>query len=676
MFKIEFFDKKRNKVFCFLKKFIQMISDISEVERISYRADINGLRAIAVLAVLFYHADFKLFKGGWLGVDIFFVISGYLISNIIISELNDGKFTFKKFYSRRAKRILPALFSMLFLTIPLAYFLLTPKAMGEYIDSLFASVFFYSNYHFMNLDFYVAEPTKVMPLLHTWSLAIEEQYYIFFPIFAYLIFKYFKKYFMFFVSLVFLSSLYLNSINQSTDKFYKLEFRLWELLAGVLVMLIGSKIRLKYLEKIGIPLMILPIFFFGDNWANNIEPKLLAVTGVSFIILSNKKNSLFSRIMNLKLISLIGMSSYSIYLLHQPIFAFYRILNTNKDLKILKSSSFKNNSSINILDFPYNSLLNDKSKILTLMLVLLTFIVGYISYRFIEIPFLKKLNIKYLMVLFFPIVAFTMLDPTPASAKNIINESYTTETTFSEYNCWNKINLSSENFEEFEDCNINNNSINNLIILGDSSSAAISKAIKQNNLFQNYNIIFASIDYTSFFSEFKSQDNCNNCLLTKIKDTNSTIIVSVELHRYIETEGIYYSEIFSNKNQKVFEENLLYLSNISNNVYLFLPFPTVPLTNLSPETILNLDNPEEINEIFIPYQLWIQNTSKTRNLLKNLKENSNIKIIQIEEVFCNVENQKCLFYKNPDLYYLDHVHLSKPGGYLVGKKVESIINNN
>ena len=138
-------------------KLIFKLIDIADIKRISFRQDITGLRAIAVLAVVFYHAEIELFKGGWLGVDIFFVISGYLISNIIISELNEGTFTFKNFYLRRVRRILPALFSMLLLTIPFGYFLLTPKAIEEYVNSMIASVFFYANYYFQNLDFYVAE---------------------------------------------------------------------------------------------------------------------------------------------------------------------------------------------------------------------------------------------------------------------------------------------------------------------------------------------------------------------------------------------------------------------------------------------------------------------------------------------------------------------------------------
>ena len=125
-----------------LMQILSDLFDVSKIKRISFREDINGLRAIAVLSVVFYHADIQIFKGGWLGVDIFFVISGYLISNIIISELNEATFTFKNFYLRRIRRILPALSSTLIVTIPLSYFFLSPKAMQEYINSLIPSVFF------------------------------------------------------------------------------------------------------------------------------------------------------------------------------------------------------------------------------------------------------------------------------------------------------------------------------------------------------------------------------------------------------------------------------------------------------------------------------------------------------------------------------------------------------
>lgn len=112
------------------------------VKRIKFRDDITALRALAVISVLLYHAEFQLFKGGWLGVDIFFVISGYLISNIIFSELTNNSFSFKEFYRRRAKRILPAVTTTLIFTIPFSYILLVPKELLEYSRSLISSLFF------------------------------------------------------------------------------------------------------------------------------------------------------------------------------------------------------------------------------------------------------------------------------------------------------------------------------------------------------------------------------------------------------------------------------------------------------------------------------------------------------------------------------------------------------
>src|SRR5210317_1819526 len=339
-------------------EWIYKLTDISNIKRISFRQDINGLRAIAVLAVVFYHAELELFKGGWLGVDIFFVISGYLISNIIISELNEGTFSFKYFYLRRVRRILPALFSTFLFTIPFSYILLTPKAMEEYINSLISSVFFYANYHFMNLEFYTAESTKVMPLLHTWSLAIEEQYYILFPLSSYLLYKYFKKYFIFLIGFITIGSIYINTLSQSLDKFYRLEYRIWELLLGVLVMVFSSNLKIKHLEKIGLPLVLFPLFYFDKYSVNNIEPKLLVSIGISLIIFSNTNSTYLTKLLSFKFFTIIGLSSYSIYLLHQPVFAFFR-----------------NAYSSRLLPF---------GDIERYLLIILTLILGYLSYIFIE----------------------------------------------------------------------------------------------------------------------------------------------------------------------------------------------------------------------------------------------------------------------------------------------------
>jgi peptidoglycan/LPS O-acetylase OafA/YrhL len=357
------------------------LTNISNIKRIAFRNDINGLRAVSVISVVLYHADIEIFKGGWLGVDLFFVISGYLISNIIISELNENNFSFKNFYLRRAKRILPALFSTLLFTIPFAYFLLTPKAMEEYIRSLIASIFFYANYHFQNLDYYTSESTQLMPLLHTWSLAIEEQYYLLFPLLAFLIYKYLKKYFTFFIILITFSSLCLNILSSSELKFYQLQFRVWELFLGVLVMILSSNIQIRHLEKIGLPLMMASIFYFDDTWIYDSEPKLMSLLGISLIIFSNTNSSTLSKILNTNILRFIGLSSYSIYLLHQPIFAFYRVLTRHLKFS-LYDNSYSKDQAIDILNLETGKYINPnililvifKNNLISVFIILIKFI--------------------------------------------------------------------------------------------------------------------------------------------------------------------------------------------------------------------------------------------------------------------------------------------------------------
>jgi peptidoglycan/LPS O-acetylase OafA/YrhL len=652
-------------------KFLYKLTDISSIKRISFRQDINGLRAIAVLAVVFYHAELELFKGGWLGVDIFFVISGYLISNIIISELNEGTFTFKIFYLRRLRRILPALFSTLLLTIPFAYFFLTPKAMQEYIDSLIASVFFYANYHFMNLDFYVAESTKFMPLLHTWSLAIEEQYYLLFPLFAFIIYKYFKKYFAFFIGFIIVGSLYLNTLSQDVSQFYKLEFRIWELLLGVLVMILSSNFKIKHLEKFGLPIMIFPIFYFGDEWINHTEPKLLALIGISLIIFSNTDSSFLTKILSFKIVSIIGTSSYSIYLLHQPIFAFYKIILQNSTLIRIKYLDLNLNESINILEYSKRDF---KNIIFDLLLFLLTILLGYLSYKYIEKPFIKN---KHYLLLFFSFIflsSFMLLNPS-STFENKGSDSHpnlNNETLFSDYDCWQRYSLNDGNFQELENCFINNNSTKNLIILGDSSSASISKNIIQKNLFKNYNIYFVSVGYDIFFENFKNFTNCNGCFLNWIQDNSSTIVVSVELHRFIELNGIYYTDEYSNKDVEVFKENINYLKKYSENLLLLESFPTIPSQITNPKDLLIRDELGVIKEIYIPYFSWVNNTQLTTDTYYEFENNFNINIVRTNDLFCNKEKNKCTIYKDY-LLYLDQVHLSISGGQLITEKLSPLL---
>ena len=148
-----------------------------------YRAEIDGLRAVAIIPVILFHAGFPLFSGGFVGVDIFFVISGYLITTIILTEKEQGKFSLINFYERRARRILPALFFVMLVSLPFAWLWLIPSDMKDFSQSLIGVATFSSNILFWQETGYWGTANELKPLLHTWSLAVEEQYYIIFPLY-------------------------------------------------------------------------------------------------------------------------------------------------------------------------------------------------------------------------------------------------------------------------------------------------------------------------------------------------------------------------------------------------------------------------------------------------------------------------------------------------------------
>ena len=210
--------------------------------KLNYRPEIDGLRAVAVLAVIFYHAqitilDHQPFQGGFIGVDIFFVISGYLITSIILKELiTTGTFSFKYFYERRIRRILPALLLIMLLSFPFAWSYIIPGSFIDFSKSILYSLGFSSNFYFhFTGQQYGAESGLLKPFLHTWSLSVEEQYYILFPIILLVTFKYFRKYLIHILILGFVISLGLadwGSRNYPSASFYFLHTRIWELLAG------------------------------------------------------------------------------------------------------------------------------------------------------------------------------------------------------------------------------------------------------------------------------------------------------------------------------------------------------------------------------------------------------------------------------------------------------------
>lgn len=336
-----------------------------------YRKEIDGLRALAVLPVILFHAGLFGFSGGYIGVDIFFVISGYLITTIILDELDKNTFSIKNFYERRAKRILPALSAVLILTTVLAYIFMPANLLKSYSNSLMSVVTFTSNFHFFTTSGYFSTLSDQKPLLHTWSLAVEEQFYLFFPLLlTYLWAKGKKRITQIVISLSVLSLLlaqYLAINGYADANFYLIFSRAWELFAGSLIALTGlSTIKTKQwqtelLSILGLLLILYSLFFFDKHTLFPSFYALIPVIGTVLIIAFCHEKTILGKVLSLRLLVNIGLISYSLYLWHQPLFAFLR----------MKS-------------------LGEPSENLFIIAILLSFILATLSYHFVEKPFRGK----------------------------------------------------------------------------------------------------------------------------------------------------------------------------------------------------------------------------------------------------------------------------------------------
>ena len=336
---------------------------------IKYRDDIDGIRALAVLIVIFFHADIPFFSGGYVGVDIFFVISGYLITSIIYSEIRQGQFSFKVFWLRRARRILPA--SLLVMSITLFVFsLIYPVAYFQELGaSAAAQSLFISNIFFWKQSGYFGSGVELKPLLHMWSLAVEEQFYLFFPVLIWVLHRFFKSWLATFITLLILISLSLSIwavSDYSVASFFLLPTRAWELGIGALLgifsvrktgicknIIVGNIVSL-----LSLIIIFCVVYFFDNKTPFPSYTALAPVMATAALIWANASGkTLANHTLSFKPIVWIGLISYSLYLWHWPI-------------NVLGSWIFYGEESIAYYIF----------------ILIAPFFLAYLSYRFIETP--------------------------------------------------------------------------------------------------------------------------------------------------------------------------------------------------------------------------------------------------------------------------------------------------
>ncbi|MCP1453122.1 acyltransferase family protein [Pseudomonas kilonensis] len=300
------------------------------------RRDIDGLRALAVIPVVLFHFGFSAFSGGFVGVDVFFVISGFLITGILFREINAGRFSFVDFWARRARRILPALSVVLVVTLALGWLLLTAKDFSELGRAVRYQALFISNILFMRQDGYFEPASDLKPLLHTWSLAVEEQYYIFFPLLMVLLMRHVRHWrWVLFAVLLVSFGLNVACIGRKPDfVFFSLPTRAWELLCGAMLAVLpaSKQVVRPWLYQLagvaGLAAVLMAVFTFDETTRFPGWAALLPVLGTTALIWSGAQGSTWvAQALSTRGLVWIGLLSYSFYLWHWPIYVYANVIS-------------------------------------------------------------------------------------------------------------------------------------------------------------------------------------------------------------------------------------------------------------------------------------------------------------------------------------------------------------
>tara|TARA_B100001057_G_scaffold434330_1_gene463895 strand:+ start:987 stop:3029 length:2043 start_codon:yes stop_codon:yes gene_type:complete len=674
--------------------------------KINYRPEIDGLRAIAVVSVILYHANLTIFnypflKGGFIGVDIFFVISGYLITSLIYKELLIyNKFSFRYFYERRIRRILPALLTVIFLSLPLGFIYLLPSSFTEYAQSLVSSIGFSSNFYFhIAGQRYAAENASFIPFLHTWSLSVEEQFYILFPIIFFVVFKYLKEYLHYLLILFFFLSLLLAewcSKNFPSLSFYLLPTRGWELIAGSILayfeILLGFRKSNKFLNLtmpfIGLCLIILSIFTFDDKILHPSKYTLIPIIGVCLIIWFYNKDDILCNFLSSKLFVGVGLISYSLYLWHYPIFAFFNI-----------------------------SQINNTSLVYDIIKISIVIFISILTYFLIEKPARnKKYKFKYILI---PIIFISLLTIFISliiiykdGFKNRVPELLLNDLGDFEKNNWNLLKNSEDVIchDNINGCVFNQESRRKVFLIGDSLMGSIMYDLTKKLINKNYSVTTKTIISCLYFPGFdriniktkKIEEKCNDEYFSKLhnflmKQNNAIIIFAGMYPSQIDNtifdneEGgiagigmINHKYIAKGKYKNIrdsFKKSLESLS-INNKIIITYPFPEagwhIPrvLFNLIPKSMKNAKNYflKEEDYITTSYKVFKNRNKSSFDLLDSI-EGKNIIRVYPHKLFCdNKISERCLTHDDKNIFYSDQDHPSVKASEMINKLIIEKIN--
>lgn len=614
-----------------------------------YRKDIDGLRAIAVYSVIFFHLKIDFLSGlklngGFIGVDVFFVISGFLISSIILREVEKKKFSIKNFYNRRARRILPIFILVGFISSTFSFYLFLPGDLLEFSNSLISSIFFSSNFFFwQNTGYFFAE-NQLKPLIHTWSLSVEEQFYILFPIFILIGLRYFKRLITPLLLILLILSLVLADIessNGSAGSFFLLPTRAWELIAGILCTIILKnndyfpRLIRESLSLMGLTFIILSILFFEEEMSHPGFITLFPVIGTMLIIIFSNENILFYKLLGNRFLVFNGLISYSLYMWHQPIISF---LSYTGEI---------------------NSLLNK------IYIIFFLIIISFLSWKYIEVPARNKTIISnkiYYLISSFSIITLIIISCIGILSKGLLSKypvkDYNlllNENQYGKY-VWKK----SSNIELKE---FSNTSKKKVIIIGDSFSQDLLNSFIEDEYENEIELSWYSINF-----------NCKKPIFD-IKCLSRNLKVHDDLKKLInKADVVLLSMAWGDEHlhdvDKIFLEDEL---NFFSNKLILVgskQFKFINGKRWTRKDILELEESKRVN-------LKTETSKELINRNNQMKRNYDQNFISLMDIFCD-ENFHCnLFDNNSQLLSYDGAHLTKSGAKYLGEKLreDKIIKN-
>ena len=653
----------------------------------NYRSEIDGLRALAILPVILFHAGFKFFSGGFIGVDIFFVISGYLITSIIIKEKESGVFTLIDFYERRARRILPALFFVMLVSLPLAWFWLIPEDMKSFSKSLISICSFSSNIFYWLSEGYFSTSSELIPFLHTWSLSVEEQYYLFFPILLIIIWKFrfrFTLELIIFLALISFVLAEWASLIKPSAAFYLLPSRAWELLLGSCVALYlsfnntykPSKSTKNTLSFLGLFLILYGVLYLDKNTPFPGVYALIPTIGASLIILYATNETITGKVLSNKILVSVGLLSYSAYLWHQPLFAFAR-----------------------------HRSIDNPSQTTFLILSILTFILAYFSWKYIEKPFREKNKFTKKQIftyaacgsIFFIAIGVTGDLNKGFVSRNQIFVELANIKTVKDNRCHNSERKNAEEIEKGNICIIGKSSIPTFAIIGDSHAGALFNSVEKwtsKKLFAGYALSNGFCAPLIDFNMDKYQAiGCSS------KNTNSfKKIIETKSIKYVVlvAEWANYTKGYRNEGDGAIKEiglasdNFNKAKNQSENKIIFQRSLQKTIQNLidankkviiiepTPEFEVNVFSSVAKNYLFgnkkiqfpqIPIKDYEDRNHEVLEVFNQLK---NVKLIETKNIFCK-ENKCNSVNSENKILFSDTNHVTEYGGNMIINELMPLI---